>query len=196
MPGCVAQRLCRRGTLPRVIRYPGVDRRRDLVRGVRGTAGRSDAEVLCMHISAKSDYAIRAALEIARREPDVVTAETIATTQDLPRRFIVSILSDLRCADLVRAQRGPTGGYVLTRPARDITLGAIVRAVDGPLAEVHGLHPGVDADVGAAQHLPDIWVALRTSLCRVLDETTLEHALTGRLPAHVRRLRDAAGAGV
>jgi len=144
-----------------------------------------------MHISAKSDYAIRAALEIARHEPEVVTAETIASGQDLPRRFIVSILSDLRCADLVRAQRGSAGGYVLTRPARDITLGDVMRAVDGPLGEVHGLRPDDAAHAGAAQHLPDVWVALRTSLRQVLDETTLHDALTGELPAHVRRMVDA-----
>ena len=147
-----------------------------------------------MHISAKADYAIRAALEIAHREPEVVTAEIISGAQAVPRRYVVSILSDLRRADLVRASRGSTGGYTLTRPAREISLGDIVRGVDGPLAEVAGAPPERAAHGGVAQHLPDVWVALRASLQTVLDETTLQDALTGDLPAHVRRMADAPGA--
>ncbi|GIG19546.1 Rrf2 family transcriptional regulator [Cellulomonas chitinilytica] len=147
-----------------------------------------------MHISAKSDYAIRAALEIAQREPDVVTADTIAGGQGLPRTFVVSILADLRRAGLVRAHRGSSGGYVLTRPASDVTLGSIIRAVDGPLGQVHGLRPDEVEYPGVAEHLPDVWVAVRSSLRLVLDGTTLQHALTGRLPAPVARMRDAPGA--
>jgi Rrf2 family protein len=147
-----------------------------------------------VQISAKSDYAIRAALEIARREPALVTAETIVAGQDLPRKFVESILADLRRAGLVYTQRGSAGGYALTRPAREVTLGAIIRAVDGPLAEVHGSRPHETVYTGVAEHLPQIWVAVRCSLRRVLDETTLQHALTGRLPAHVRRLTEASDA--
>jgi Rrf2 family protein len=143
-----------------------------------------------MHISAKADYAIRAALEIAHREPDVVTAEVISGAQQVPRRYVVSILSDLRRADLVRASRGSAGGYTLTRPAREISLGDIIRGVDGPLAEVAGSRPEDAAHAGVAQHLPDIWVALRTSLRQVLDRTTLQDALTGDLPDDVRRLAE------
>jgi Rrf2 family protein len=144
-----------------------------------------------MHISAKADYAIRAMLEIAQHDPAIVTAETIAAGQELPRTFMVSILSDLRRAGLVRAQRGSSGGYLLTRSPRDVSLGEVIRAVDGPLAEVHGMRSGEGAYTGVAAHLPDVWTALRSSLALVLDETTLHHALTGRLPPRVRRILDA-----
>ncbi|GAA3564592.1 Rrf2 family transcriptional regulator [Amycolatopsis ultiminotia] len=143
-----------------------------------------------MQISAKSDYAIRAALEIARREPELVTATEIVNGQDLPRKFVEAILSDLRRAGLVHTQRGSAGGYALTRPAREVSLGAIIRAVDGPLTAVRGVRPHETSYTGAAEHLPQLWVALRCSLRRVLDETTLQHILTGRLPAGVRRLTE------
>jgi Rrf2 family protein len=144
-----------------------------------------------VQISARADYAIRAALEIARREPDVVTAEVITAEQDLPRKFTEAILTDLRRAGLVHTQRGSAGGYTLTRPAREITLGAVIRAVDGPLAEVRGLRPHETTYTGVAEHLPEVWVAVRHAIRRVLDETTLEQTLTGRLPAHVRRMSTA-----
>ena len=108
--------------------------------------------------------------------------------QKLPRKFAESILSDLRRAGIVRSQRGAHGGYALARPAEEITLGAVFRAVDGPLAEVRGIRPDQTSYLGVAEHLPDVWVAVRASLRRVLDETTLAHVLSGRLPAHVRRL--------
>jgi len=144
-----------------------------------------------VHISARSDHAIRAALELACREPEIVTAETIAAAQDVPRRSVVAILSDLRRADLVRASRGSTGGYVLTRPAREITLGDVVRGVDGPAADVVGARADGAGCTDVTQHLPGVWAALRTSLRQVLDATTLHDVLTGDLPDHVRRLAEA-----
>jgi Rrf2 family protein len=139
-------------------------------------------------ISAKSDYAVRALLELASRAPELVKVDVIVAEQGMPRKFVEAILGDLRRGGLVRSQRGADGGYALTRPANKITLGAVIRAVDGPLAEVHGLRPHETNYGGVAEHLPDVWVAVRASLRRVLDETTVQQVLTGALPAHVRRM--------
>lgn len=147
-----------------------------------------------MEISAKADYAVRAALELAARAPNLVKAEVIVTQQDMPRKFVESILAELRRAGLVRTQRGAAGGHMLARPASQITLGAVIRAVNGPLAEVHGLRPHETTYTGHAEHLPEIWIAVRASLRRVLDETTLQQVLDGRFRPHIRRMTETADA--
>ena len=144
-----------------------------------------------MQISAKTDYAVRALLSLAVREPELVKIDTVIGEQRLPRKFVEAILGDLRRAGIVRSQRGAEGGYALTRPAGEITLGQVIRAVDGPLAEVRGLRPHETNYAGVAEHLPDVWVAVRASLRQVLDETTLAQVLSGKLPDHVRRLTNA-----
>ena len=143
-----------------------------------------------MQISAKTDYAIRALLSLAAREPELVKVDVVVTEQGLPRKFVEAILGELRRSGLVRSQRGAEGGYALTRPAAEITLGSVIRAVDGPLAEVRGLRPHEATYSGVAEHLPEVWVAVRAALRRVLDETTLAQVLTGKLPLHVRKLLD------
>ena len=143
-----------------------------------------------MQISAKSDYAIRALLNLAANEPDLVKVDVIVREQRLPRKFIEAILGELRRASIVRSQRGAEGGYALARPASEITLGAVIRAVDGPLAEVRGLRPHETSYEGVAEHLPVVWVAVRASLRRVLDGTSLEQLLNGELPADVRQLAE------
>jgi Rrf2 family protein len=148
-------------------------------------------------ISARTDYAIRALLMLAQQaqgtdgvqSPAVpVSVDTLASRQSLPRKFLEAILGDLRRAGIVVSQRGPTGGYTLSRPAARISLGDIFRAVDGPLAEVRGLRPHETSYDGVAEHLPVVWVAVRASLRRVLDGTSLEQLLSGDLPPDVRRL--------
>jgi Rrf2 family protein len=141
-----------------------------------------------VQISAKTDYAIRALLMLAAQSPDLVKVEVLTAQQALPRKFIEAILSELRRAGLVRSQRGTDGGYALARPAAEITIGTVIRVVDGPLAEVRGLRPHETAYTGVAAHLPDVWVAMRTALRTVLDETTLEQVLTGNLPEHVKAM--------
>jgi Rrf2 family protein len=141
-----------------------------------------------VQISAKTDYAVRALLNLASHEPDLVKVDTIVREQGLPRKFVEAILGELRRAALVRSQRGADGGYALARPAHEISLGAVIRAVDGPLAEVRGLRPNETAYTGVAEHLPDVWVAVRASLRKVLDEVSLAQVLSGKLPAHIRRL--------
>ena len=143
-----------------------------------------------MQISAKTDYAVRALLLLASRSPDLVKVDVLTEQQGLPRKFVEAILSELRRAGLVRSQRGADGGYALALPAAEITIGSVIRVVDGPLAEVRGLRPHETVYTGVAQHLPDVWVAMRASLRTVLDETTLEAVLTGDLPAHVQKMAE------
>ena len=151
-------------------------------------------------ISARTDYAIRALLMLAEqaqgsRWPAVpVSVDTLASRQALPRKFLEAILGDLRRAGIVVSRRGPNGGYALARPAAQISLGDVFRVVDGPLAEVRGLRPHQTSYDGVAQHLPVVWVAVRASLRRVLDGTSLEQLLTGELPADVRSLAQDADA--
>jgi Rrf2 family protein len=141
-----------------------------------------------VQISAKADYALRALLELAAHEPDLVKVDAIVAAQAMPRKFVEAILGDLRRGGLVRTQRGADGGYGLACPSSQISLGSVIRAVDGPLAEVHGLRPHETTYDGVAEHLPEVWVAVRASLRRVLDDTSLRQLLTGKLPPHVRRL--------
>lgn len=141
-----------------------------------------------VNISAKADYAIRAMLMLAETPGQQLSVDTLAQRQALPRKFLEAIFADLRRGQLVQSRRGAHGGYSLARPADEVMLGDIFRAVDGPLAEVRGLRPDQTSYTGVAQHLPIVWVAVRASLRRVLDDTTLAQLLEGRLSEEVRRL--------
>ncbi|MGK5445126.1 RrF2 family transcriptional regulator [Micromonospora sp. URMC 105] len=141
-----------------------------------------------MQISARGDYAVRAALSLATAYPSLLSTQAIATEQDMPRKFLEAVLADLRRAGIVRAQRGAEGGYTLARPPREVTVGAILRAVEGPLAGVRGLRPEETRYEGAAENLPRLWVAVRAAVRQVLDEVSLAEVVSGRLPAHVRKL--------
>jgi Rrf2 family protein len=142
-------------------------------------------------ISARTEYAVRAMLilaEAATTSAGPVSVETLAQRQSLPRKFLETIVGDLRTAGLVSSTRGARGGYALTRPPGRISLGDVFRAVDGPLAEVRGLRPHETEYEGVAEHLPTVWVAVRASLRSVLDETSLAQVLSGELPPHVGAL--------
>ena len=141
-----------------------------------------------MQISARGDYAVRAALSLAAAHPALMSAQAIAAEQAMPRKFLEAVLADLRRAGIVRAQRGAEGGYTLAQPPRDVTVGAILRAVDGPLAGVRGLRPEETTYQGAAANLPDLWVAVRAAVRDVVDEVSLAELVSGRMPAHVRKL--------
>jgi Rrf2 family protein len=141
-----------------------------------------------MRISAKADYAVRAALELAAAGDGPLKGERIAEAQGIPLKFLENILQELRHAGLVRSQRGPEGGYRLGRPAGEIALGDVIRAVDGPLASVRGEAPEDLAYEGVAGSLQTVWVALRANLRGVLDEVTLGQVATGKLPAAVEKL--------
>jgi Rrf2 family protein len=129
-------------------------------------------------------------LSLAAREPELTKVDAVVAEQGLPRKFVEAILGELRRAGLVRSQRGADGGYGLARPAADITLGSVIRAVDGPLAEIRGLRPDETEYANVAEHLPELWIAVRSALRSVLDEVTIAQLLSGKFPAHVRRLID------
>lgn len=142
-------------------------------------------------ISAKTDYALRAMASIAEAAAGggaPVSSDALATGQGLPRKFLEAILADLKRAGLVQSRRGPRGGYTLARPADEIGLGEVFRAVDGPLAEVRGLRPHETTYEGPAASLPVVYVAVRVALRRVLDDTTLADLASGRLPRHVTEM--------
>ena len=142
-----------------------------------------------MRISAKTDYAVRAAVELAGA-PDgsVVKAERIAEAQDIPLNFLENILGQLRQARIVESRRGPEGGYVLARPPGEITLADVIRAIDGPLAGVGGERPQDLGYTGTAEPLRDVWVAVRASLRSVLERVTLADVAAGKLPSHIGKL--------
>jgi Rrf2 family protein len=140
-----------------------------------------------MHIPAKVDYGIRALLTLAAAGTPQ-TAEQMALQQGLPPRFLGAILADLRRAGIVASQRGAEGGYRLARDASAITLADVIRALDGPLAEVRGFRPEATEYEGAAQHLQQVWVAVRASLRAVLECTTLTDVLSGEFPAQIQKL--------
>jgi len=141
-------------------------------------------------ISAKAEYAVRAALELAAAHGSgaPLKAEAISRKQEIPAKFLESILLDLRRADLVRSQRGAVGGYWLAKDADEVTIAEVIRAVDGPLAYVRGERPEQVEYLAAAEHLSDVWVALRASIRAVLESTTLADVLAGTLPDHLRLL--------
>jgi Rrf2 family protein len=141
-----------------------------------------------MHVSAKSDYAVRAAIELAAAADGPVKGERIAEAQQIPIKFLENILSDLRHAGYVQSQRGAEGGYWLAAPADTITLADIIRAVDGPLANVRGARPESVAYTGSASHLVDVWIAVRVALRGVLERVTLADLVAGTLPDGVREL--------
>lgn len=140
-----------------------------------------------MHISAKVDYGMRALLTLADRD-EPTTGEALAAAQHLPVKFLGAILNELRRAGLVASQRGAEGGYRLARPASQIAVADVMRALDGPLAEVRGLRPETTVYEGAAAHLQDVWVAIRASLRNVLERVTLDDVVRGRLPTAVAKL--------
>ena len=142
-----------------------------------------------MRITAKADYAVRAAAELAA-SPDgqPVKGEQLSEAQEIPLQFLEHILLELKHARLVRARRGARGGYWLARPAEEITVADVIRAVEGPLANIQDSAPEATHYPGAAEHLRDVWVAVRANLREVLEKTTLADLTSGKLPRRVKRL--------
>ena len=144
-----------------------------------------------MRISARADYAIRAAAELARAsEPGrpPVKGERLAEAQEIPRKFLENILLDLKRAGIVATVRGAQGGYRLALPADQVSLADIIRAVEGPLASVRESRPEELAYHGAAEHLREVWVAVRASLRGVLESVSLADLTSGQLPPEVAGL--------
>ena len=140
-----------------------------------------------MRTTARADYAVRAAVELAAAH-DMVTAEQIAHAQSIPVNFLENILRDLRRGGIVDSRRGQQGGYLLARAADEISLADVIRAVEGPLANVRGRPPEELDYAGSAEKLRDVWVARRAGVRSVLEQVTLADVATGRLPDHVEAL--------
>ena len=144
-----------------------------------------------MRISAKAEYAVLAAVELAAASGEKpVKAERLASAQEIPLNFLENILGELRHAGVVRSQRGAEGGFRLARPADKVTLADVIRAVDGPLASIRGGPPEHVTYAGAAKPLTLVWIAVRASLRTVLEEVTLEDLAANELPVHVRKLAE------
>jgi Rrf2 family protein len=144
-----------------------------------------------VRLNARVDYALRAVVELASALGSAsrpVTAERIATGQDIPPKFLESILLQLRRGGVVNSQRGPEGGYWLARPADEISLADVIRVIDGPLANVRGQRPENLGYRGAAASLQDVWIALRASERQILDSVTIADVAAAKLPKRVRTL--------
>jgi Rrf2 family protein len=144
-----------------------------------------------VRVSAKTDYAVRALLELTEADGGPIKGEQLSQAQQIPLKFLENILTDLRHSGIVRAQRGAEGGYWLAKPAEEVRLGDVIRAVDGPLASVRGEAPEEVEYLGPAENLQTVWIALRASMRSVLDELTLADVVAGRMPARVKRLTEA-----
>jgi len=139
-------------------------------------------------VSAKSDYAVRALLELAQAGDGPVKGERLAQTQGIPLKFLENILIDLRHAGIVRSQRGAEGGYWLAKAPEEISVADVIRAVEGPIANVRGDRPENTRYAGVAAGLTDVWIAVRAALRQILEDTSLADLVSGELPERVRTL--------
>jgi len=140
-----------------------------------------------MRLSARVDYALRAVCELAAADSPR-TVEQLSGAQRIPNKYLESILGELRRSGLLRSQRGPDGGYRLGRPAAEISIADVIRALDGELANVRGSRPENLEYVGAAAALQEVWIALRASERAILESVTLQHVVAGALPPVVADL--------
>ncbi|CAN5706858.1 Rrf2 family transcriptional regulator [soil metagenome] len=149
-----------------------------------------------MRISAKVDYAVRAAVELGAAQPGdgsrppPVKGDALATAQAIPIKFLENILAELKHAGLVGSQRGAEGGYWLAQPAAEVSVADLIRAVEGPLANVRGVRPEAIVYEGTAVPLQRMWVSVRAGLRAVLEQVTVADLVAGSLPAEVDALAD------
>lgn len=142
-----------------------------------------------MHVTAKADYAVRAVVELVNSsQGSPRKVDEIAQAQAIPVSFLENILTQLRSSGVVRSQRGPEGGYWLARPAEEVNLADVIRAVEGPLVGIRGQPPEEIAYVGSAEALQQVWIALRANLRNVLERVTVADVAAGKLPASVLAL--------
>jgi len=142
-----------------------------------------------VRISAKVDYALRAVAELAASpgtEPR--KADDIARAQGIPLKFLLNILNELRRAAIVQSQRGAEGGYRLARPPEEIPIADVIRALEGPLANVHESRPEDLTYAGPAAALREVWIAVRASLRDVLERVSVADLASGDLPDRIREL--------
>ena len=148
-----------------------------------------------MHVTAKADYAVRAVIELATSsQGSPRKVDDVAQAQAIPVSFLENILTQLRSSGIVRSQRGPEGGYWLARPADQLSLAQVIRAVEGPLVGVRGQRPEEIEYMGSAESLQKVWIALRANLRKVLEEVTVADVAAGNLPQDVVALTRAEAA--
>ena len=140
-----------------------------------------------MRLSARVDYALRAVCELAAAG-EARTVEQLSAAQNISNKYLETILGELRRDGLLRSQRGPEGGYRLARPASQISIADVIRALDGELANVRGNRPEHLSYVGAAAPLQEVWIALRAAERAILEGVSLEHVVRGELPQPVAAL--------
>ncbi|MFJ9618426.1 RrF2 family transcriptional regulator [Streptomyces noursei] len=144
-----------------------------------------------MRISARADYAVRAALQLAHaRDGLPLKAEAIADAQDIPHKFLEGILNDMRRGGLVLSQRGGNGGYRLAKAPQEISVADVIRVVDGPLVSVRGVRPPELSYTGPAESLLPLWVALRANVRQILDGVSLADVASAELPSRVSALTE------
>jgi Rrf2 family protein len=141
-----------------------------------------------VRVSAKADYALRAVIELAALGDGPIKGERIAQAQEIPLKFLENILGDLRHAGIVHSQRGVDGGYWLARPADEITVAEVIRAVEGPIANVRGVGPERVEYSGSAAPLREVWIAVRANLRGVLENVTIADLARGELPDSIAQL--------
>ncbi len=142
-----------------------------------------------MRVTAKADYAVRAAVELATASSAAPRkVDEVARAQEIPLSFLENILTQLKSAGVVRSQRGPEGGYWLSRPADEVNIAEVIRAVEGPLVGVRGNRPEEITYQGSAEPLQQVWIALRANLREVLESVTLADIANGSLPARIGAL--------
>ncbi len=141
-----------------------------------------------MKVTARGDYAVRVAVELAAREGETRKVGELAALQKIPPRFLENILVALRRAGLVHSRRGTDGGFWLALPPDQISVADVLRAAEGPLANVQGMPPEEVSYGGSAEALRDVWVAARASLRTVLEHVTLTDVVQRSLPREVAEL--------
>jgi Rrf2 family protein len=166
---------------------------RNLGKGAAAVQGRL-ATVAGVRITHKVDYGVRVMTTLAGVASETpgkpTSSHALAERDGLPPGFLDDILRLLRNGGLVRSQRGGEGGWMLTRPAKQITVADVIRAVDGPLASVRGVRPHELADAGEREPFISLWVAVRASLRSVLEHVTIADLATGRLPKRIQNMAD------
>ncbi len=141
-----------------------------------------------MRVSTKSDYALRALIEIAVAQQDgPISADELGRRQEIPRGFLQAILADLRRSEIVISQRGQSGGWLLARPAEGITIADVIRSVDGPLVSIYDQRPEAVEYNHNAESLQQVWIAARYALRDVLENVTIEQLARRSLPGEVMR---------
>ena len=147
-----------------------------------------------MRVSAKSDYALRALIELAQRADEagdaaegggLVSAEELGRLQEIPHGFLQAILADLRRAGILRSQRGQAGGWTMAKDAAAVTVADVIRAVDGPLVSVYGLRPEAVSYNEKAEVLQLVWIAARSSLRDVFEQVSIRALAERELPEAV-----------